>query len=83
MNMKRFAIRGLIVLAVVVALCMFFSGTIRTITTPKVNLYSPKQGKLEQTVELTAKTVFPESKPVTLPGAKDLTLNIESVKVGA
>lgn len=83
MNMKRFAIRGLIVLAVVVALCMFFSGTIRTITTPKVKLYSPKQGKLEQTVELTAKTVFPESKPVTLPGAKDLTLNIASVKVGA
>ncbi|HIU34231.1 MAG TPA: hypothetical protein IAB02_06675 [Candidatus Pullichristensenella excrementigallinarum] len=81
--MKRFAIRGLIVLAVVVALCMFFSGTIRTITTPKVKLYSPKQGKLEQTVELTAKTVFPESKPVTLPGAKDLTLNIASVKVGA
>ena len=32
MNLKKFAIRGLIVLAVAVALCMFFSGTIKTIT---------------------------------------------------
>ena len=35
MNLKKFAVRGLIVLAVAVALCMFFSGTIKTITTAK------------------------------------------------
>ena len=35
MKLKKYAIRGLIIFAVVVALCMFFSGTIRTITTAK------------------------------------------------
>ena len=33
MNLKRFAVRGIIILAICVALCMFFSGTVRTITT--------------------------------------------------
>ena len=36
MKLKRFALRGLIVLFVAVALCMFFARTVQTITTPKV-----------------------------------------------
>jgi hypothetical protein len=32
MNLKKFAIRGILFLAIFVALCMFFSGTVRTIT---------------------------------------------------
>ena len=38
MKLKKFALRGLIALAVAVALCMFFARTVQTITTPKVKL---------------------------------------------
>lgn len=81
MNLKKFAVRGLIILAVVVALCMFFSGTIRTITTAKVKILMPRQGKLVQTVELSGKVVFPEAEPIKLEGADDVSLTILSVKV--
>ena len=37
-------------LAAVVALCMFFSGTIKTISTAKVKLVTAKQGKLEEVI---------------------------------
>ena len=60
MNLKKFAVRGIVSLAVFVALCMFFSGTVRTITTPKVRLTSAKRGKLEERVELSCKVAFPE-----------------------
>ena len=46
MKMKKFALRGLLILAIVVALCMFFSGTVRTLTTPKVRFAQAKNGKL-------------------------------------
>ena len=36
MKLKKFALKGLIILAVAVALCMFFARTVQTITTPKV-----------------------------------------------
>ena len=58
MDLKKFAVRGIVVLAVFVALCMFFSGTIRTITTPKVKLTSGRRGKLEERTELTGKLAF-------------------------
>ena len=46
MNLKTFALRGMIILAVVIALCILFSGTIRTLTTPKVRFAKAKMGKL-------------------------------------
>ena len=60
MNLKKFAVRGIVILAICVALCMFFSGTVRTITTPKVRLTAAKRGKLEERVELACKPAFPE-----------------------
>ena len=48
--MKKMAIKGLVTLAAVVALCMFFSGTIKTISTAKVKLVTAKQGKLEEVI---------------------------------
>ena len=36
--MKKWAIRGLVTLSVVVALCMFFSGTIKNLTTARSEL---------------------------------------------
>ena len=55
MNLKKFAIRGLVILTIFVALCMFFSGTIQTITTAKVKLVAGKRGKLEERTELAGK----------------------------
>ena len=81
MKLKKFAIRGLIIFAVVVALCMFFSGTIRTITTAKVKILTPRQGKFSEEVELTGKVIFPAAEPVKLENAKDVSLTITSVKV--
>ncbi|MBQ8087108.1 MAG: hypothetical protein IJ234_01635 [Clostridia bacterium] len=64
MNLKKNAFKGLILLAAVVALCMFFSGTLRTITTAKVKIVRGKNGKLEQKTELTGKAVFPEEESI-------------------
>ena len=61
MKLKKFALKGLAVLAAVLALCAFFSGTIRTITTPKVRLVSPRMGKLEEKISISAEVYFPET----------------------
>lgn len=81
MKLKQFALRALIVLAIVIALCMFFSGTVRTITTPKVKIVTTKEGKLEQTAELNAKLTFPESEPFRMEEAMEVTLLVERVFV--
>ena len=79
MNLKKFAIRGIVFLAVFVALCMFFSGTVRTITTPKVRLSVPKRGKLEERIKLTCKPAFPTVEPVSVALSDGLTLSIVKV----
>ena len=79
MNLKKFAIRGIIVLAVFVALCMFFSGTIRTMTTPKVKLTSAKRGKMEERVELTCRPAFPEVDEITVELPEDISITILKV----
>jgi len=79
MNLKKFAIRGIIFLAVFVALCMFFSGTVRTITTPKVRLFTPKKGKLEERIKLSCKPAFPNTEPVSFGLSDGITLSIVKV----
>lgn len=79
MNLKKFAIRGIVILAICVALCMFFSGTVRTITTPKVRLASAKRGKLEQREELSCKPAFPEVDEIDFELPDDVTLTITRV----
>ena len=79
MNLKKFAIRGIVILAICVALCMFFSGTVRTITTPKVRLTAAKRGKLEERVELSCKPAFPEVDEISFPLTDDSTLSITKV----
>ena len=83
--MKKFAIKGLVSVAVFVALCMFFSGTIKTITTPKVRLVSAKQGKLEEAIKLSGKLLFPKTQEVFLEGLEDdqsVTITRVRVAVG-
>ncbi len=42
MTLKKFALRGMIVLAAVIALCVLFSGTFRTLTTAKTQITHSK-----------------------------------------
>ena len=79
MNLKKFAVRGIVVLAIFVALCMFFSGTIRTITTPKIKLAAAKRGKLEEKIDLSGKLTFTDVEGVGLELPEETTLTIVKV----
>jgi len=79
MKLKKFAIRGIIFLAVFVALCMFFSGTVRTITTPKVRLATPKRGKLQERIKLSCKPAFADTESVGLTLGEGITLTITKI----
>ena len=79
MDLKKFAVRGIVVLAIFVALCMFFSGTIRTITTPKIKLAAAKRGKLEERMELTGKLTFTDVDEVDMELPEETTLTIVKV----
>ena len=84
MKLKKIAARGLIGVAVGVALCMFFSGTIENITTPKVKLVKPARGKLVEKVELSATLVYPETEEqrIDLPAGQTLTIARVNVRPG-
>lgn len=79
--MKKMAIKGLVVLAAVVALCMFFSGTIKTISTAKVRLVTAKQGKLEEEIKLSGNLTFTQTEEVKLALASDQSVTIKRVRV--
>ena len=79
MNFKKFALRGLIILAVAVALCILFSGTIRTLTTPKVRFAQVRTGKFESVTELTGKVVFPEKEDVSIEVPDGMSLTVSRV----
>jgi len=79
MKLKKFALKGFAVLAAVLALCVFFSGTIRTITTPKVRFVSPRMGKLEEKITITAQVYFPETEEIKPHIGGDYTLTVKKV----
>ena len=79
MNLKKFALRGLAILAVFVALCMFFSGTIKTITTAKVKITRGRSGRLEEKIQLTGKLTFPDVVRVGYPLEDGQTIQITKV----
>lgn len=84
MNLKKFAVRGLIILAAVVAICMFLSGTIRTITTPKVRLTAAKNGKLEEQYPVTGQLVYPATEKIMpeVPAGQSVTIVKVNVREG-
>lgn len=53
-GLRKLAGKGLAILLCVLLLCIFFSGTLKTLTTPKVRLASLTSGKLKDVVTLTA-----------------------------
>ena len=79
--MKRFALRGMVILMAVVMVCMFFSGTVRTMTMPKIKIVTAKQGRLEQTQKVSAKLVFPEQETMTLKAADSFDITVQRVYV--
>ena len=82
MDFKKFAIKGIVILAIVIALCIFFSGTIRNIATPKVKIAAPRQGKLTQTVELKGEIVFPDAEKIFIADGESITVKAVKVKAG-
>lgn len=83
MNLKQVALKGAVVLAIVIALCMFFSQTILTITTAKVKLVTTKHGKLEQTFTLSGELYYASSEAFTIDAARDLPAVVVSLYVRA
>ena len=81
MKLRKFALRGLIILAVIVALCMFFARTVQTITTPKVKLVTGTTGRFEDTMKFTGEIYFPDVEKITLPEAQKNNVSIERVYV--
>lgn len=81
MNRKSKALKGLLTLAIVIALCMFFARTVQTITTPKVQRISATKGKLEQKIPLTGAIYFPDTESVKIDNAKKLNITVETVNV--
>lgn len=83
MKLKKFALRGMIILAVVIALCVLFSGTLRSLTTAKVKRADVKNGKFENVIELSAKVVFPEKEEIKIKVPDGLSLTVQRVPVAA
>ena len=81
MNLKKFALRGMIILAVVIGLCILFSGTIRSLTTPKVRFAKPKMGKLEVVTELKGQVAFPDTEKITVQVPDGMSLTVTGVLV--
>ena len=84
MKLRKIALRGLIAVVVGAALCMFFSGTIENITTPKVKIVRASRGKLTEKLELSATLAFPdtEEQRIILPAGLTLTITRVNVRPG-
>lgn len=81
MSKKNKALKALLILAVAVALCMYFSRTIQTITTPKVKLVQASTGRIEQKIGVQAVPYFPVKTEIKLNKAKDYPITIDKVYV--
>ena len=84
MKLRKIALRGLIAVIVAAALCMFFSGTIENITTPKIKIVRASKGKLTEKLELNASLAFPETEEqkLALPAGQTLTVTRVNVRAG-
>jgi multidrug efflux pump subunit AcrA (membrane-fusion protein) len=81
MKLKRIALKGLIILAVTVALCMFFAKTVLTITTPKIQIVQASRGRLEQKIILRGQVYFPETTDHILSDAVKSNIVVDKVYV--
>lgn len=63
MKSKKFALRSMLILGAIIALCLYFSSTIHSIFTAKVDVYIPKVGLLSQTHKKKCKLSYGKSFP--------------------
>ncbi len=63
-NAKRKIVKGFVILLVVLLLCGFFSGTIRTLSTANVYVISPAYGNLTENIEATGFLSFSQTECV-------------------
>ncbi len=66
--MKKAAVKGLIILVGVVLVCVFFSGTLHSITTAKVQMTKAKTGKLTSEISMTGSLFWPAAESIFVPG---------------
>lgn len=82
--MKKAAVKGLIILVGVVLVCIFFSGTLHSITTAKVQMTKAKTGKLTSEITMTGELYWPSTESVFVPGLTgDTSLTVLRMCVGA
>lgn len=79
MTTKQKALKGLLILAVVLGVSMFFARTVQTITTPKVQKIKAARGKLEDKISLSGEVFFPEGESIVLPEAAGLGVSVSKV----
>lgn len=64
--MKKVVLIGLILLIMLLVICFFFSGTVKTLTLPKVMITQPRQGRLKDEIVLTGHLVFSKTTDIKL-----------------
>lgn len=79
MNVKRKALKYLMIFASVLLVCMFFARTIQTITTPKVRKISATRGRLEDKISVQGDIYFSQGDPFFVQGAKTMQLTVDKV----
>lgn len=79
--MKTKALKGFAALLALLVVCFFFSGTVRTLTTAKVMLTYPQQGRLKETLNLTGTLRFSATEDVTVSLPEGAALTITQVNV--
>ena len=62
--MKKIALKGLLILGAIVLVCIFFSGTLHTLTTAKVQTATARMGRLESKITLTGQLFWPAEENV-------------------
>ncbi len=82
MKAKRVAVKGMLILMMVVALCLFFSGTFRTIITPKVQLVTVKNGRLTHPYVYSGQIVYTDTDDVSYQVAQPVVVGSVYVRPG-
>ena len=79
MTRKRRALKGLLILAAVLMICMFFARTVQTITTPKIEVIQATRGKLEDRIALEGEIHFAQGEGIVIPEAAGLGAVVSKV----
>ncbi|MBP3452921.1 MAG: hypothetical protein J6M20_04315 [Clostridia bacterium] len=82
MKARSIAIKGMLILLCIVLVCLFFSGTIKTIVTPKVQFVTVKTGKLTHHYQFTGKVTYPGAEDFSYTVSQPVIISQTSVRPG-